>query len=373
MSLKPLSCDELVHIQMMFAASSHEAELSQLEKFVQQKLFKKDPALLDSTEKLIEKFHKIKLEGAHAERFKNAYELYLKYSGRKQNFEKKKENEAIAIKDELWIAKIPSNSTSGLEKLLHIAKKWQKCAKDRYEKAVKEGVDRPLIDKIADSRCTLKYMLVDLEDKATRRNLSYYIAFNPANFSVQAIGQLGLGEKNKCITLYFLATNPKNIPLFKEDQANRGGGSAVLAGITREIQNSKKYKNLPFHLVSLPTAAEFYRKRGFKKIPEKKEENTKNPPQNTTPYNSPVAQAQHKKEATHSCGYETDTEEEKKSLPSDESWHCICTKIHDPIRERADANIEFSFPKAAQKLLLERTKNVPQCKKISWHKLRSGV
>jgi hypothetical protein len=219
-------------------------------------------------------------------------------------------------------------------------------------------------------------MMSDLEDKVLRRTMSYYIAFKPENFSVQAIGQFGFSEKDKSAKLFYLATNPKNLPLFKEDVPFRGGGSAILSHITREIQNSKKFKKLPFHLVSLPTAAEFYKKRGFKKIPSGQEENTTASAPNSVPAtNAPLAlQKQNIEETlTLQCGYETETEDEKSNATSDKSWRCICKKEHDPIRDNPDLNIEFSFPPKAQMRFLKKTKNIPSCKKISWQKLRSGV
>jgi hypothetical protein len=141
MSFKPLSNSELVRIQVIFSDSSLECELSQLEKFVQGKLFKKDPALYETTEKLIEKFQKTKLEGAHAERFQNIYALFQQCTSRSStriNTRKNVPQEVPFGKDELYTAKIPNNSASGLQKLLHIAKKWQKCVHARYERAIKE-------------------------------------------------------------------------------------------------------------------------------------------------------------------------------------------------------------------------------------------
>jgi hypothetical protein len=364
-SLTTTSFSELPEIPAL-PLSPHASELHQLENLVSKKLYAEDGTLKDTTEELIKKFQSLDLQDHEKEQFQKIHSLYTQQQ--LHTISSSSIAKVPSIKTELFTAKISKVSKGGIQKLLHVAKKWQKLTKERYERAKIEGVAKGLLLQVEDSRRVLKWLIEDLENRETRKTFSFYIAYTE-DHTVQAIGEFGECTTDNTLKLFLLATAPGNIALFKEDSPCRGGGSAILSHITHEVQSSEKLKKIPFHLISLPSAAPFYLNQGFEKIPSKKEEVA-------FPADITSQKSNEKDEKKIECGYESDSEEKfSKTKLYDMPWGCTCNNIPDAIQDVPDLNVEFAFPLKAQMQYLEKqkTKNVHPCQKFQWKKLRSGM
>jgi hypothetical protein len=386
--------DNIPSIPQIPADSPHANELNELSHLVEKSLFKHDAVLTDRTKELIGKFQKIYLNANERDRFEAIYTQYLgktnqapiqKSMDSVQDAQPEKNNE----QSQYFTARISKNDQVGLQKLLHIVKKWQKLAIERCERAKQAHLKQEDIDKAQDSRRVLNWLRRDLEDKSNLKKYSYYIAYTPNDGRVQAIGELYISQelinkKFKMAKVELLATHPKNVPLFQDDTPLRGAGTALLAQMTKDIEDSNRkssYTLLP-SLISLASAAPYYKKQGFTQVSDSdsdsdtssgsdsdSDSNSDSDIRSSSPKRRPVKE----ENSTLRCGYETDSDDEKTKRATDQSWRCICKSAQDDIKDTPEKNVIFYLPADAQAQFLQKNSNLRTCKKSYWKKLKSGT
>jgi hypothetical protein len=346
-------------------------DLTLLETYVEGKFYKSDAALKDKTYELIERLQKAPLSSGEQKLFQKIHALFLQQTSNPQTIEKMDEEKStLEVRKspgvQLCTVKIPKDAKSGIQKLFHIVKKWQKAAAVRHLKAKEQNVDKKILCQIADSRIALEGISRDLND-IEHIKCSFYIAYTPEDNTVQAICEIDEKNPEKAS---LLATNPKNIAIFKDDKPSRGGATALLAHITKEIHSSEKLKNQSLKIVSLSSAIEFYKKFGFEEVPIKKDARKEDSPDATS---ADYPMKPHlKKSNTSTCGFEGDDDNKMEIQDSDFQENCICERLDDDTEEAADSVI-MAFPKKAQDALLLKVKDVQFNKKPYWKLLKSGV